>query len=123
MKTHESEEMYLETIYMLTKRKGVVRSVDIVEELNYAKSSVSRGVNLLQSKGLIKIKENGEIFLTKAGETSASKIYEKHMLITQALTKLGASKELAESNACRIEHVISPEIFELIKKHINSNNI
>ncbi len=118
MKTHESEEMYLETILLLRNRKECVRSVDVVEELGYAKSSVSRAVNLLLQKGYIAIDGNGDITLTEMGQQKASDIYERHRVITQVLMELGADKELAEENACRIEHVISDEIFELLKKHL-----
>lgn len=115
MKTHESEEMYLETILLLKERGGSVRSVDIVEELNYAKSSVSRAVNLLQKNGYIRIGDSGNIELTTDGLLKASQIYERHRVITRALMKIGAAHELAEENACRIEHVISDELFNLIK--------
>ena len=116
MRTRESEEMYLETILLLKKRNGNVRSVDVVEELGYAKSSVSRGVNLLHKKGYIEFDESGGIRLTEAGEKKASAIYERHLVITQALMKIGADKALAEENACRIEHVITQELFDIIKK-------
>lgn len=116
MRTHESEEMYLETIYLLKQRKGTVRSVDVVEELGYAKSSVSRGVNLLQKKGYIDISHlTGDIEFTEAGLKKAASVYERHSVLTTALMKLGAPRELAENDACRIEHVISPEMFSIIK--------
>ena len=110
MRTHESEEMYLETIYLLKKSRGTVRSVDVVEELGYAKSSVSRGVNLLQKRGYI------DIEFTEEGLRKAESVYERHRVLTAALMKLGAGRELAENDACRIEHIISPEMFEIIKK-------
>lgn len=116
MRTRESEEMYLETILILKKRNGNVRSIDVVEELGYAKSSVSRGVNLLHKKGYIEFDESGSIRLTAAGEKKASAIYERHLVITQALVKIGADKALAEQNACRIEHVITQDLFDIIKK-------
>lgn len=121
MRTPESEEMYLETIYLLKAHKGSVRSVDVVEELGYAKSSVSRGVNLLQSKGYITINAvTGDIQLTPDGMKKASQVYERHRVLTAALMGIGADRELAEENACRIEHVISPELFELLKKYVKS---
>ncbi len=120
MRTHESEEMYLETILLLRNRREVVRSVDVVEELGYAKSSVSRAVNLLLQKGFISIDGNGDITLTEAGQQKASNIYERHRVITQVLMELGADEELAEANACRIEHVISDEMFDLLKKRVKS---
>ncbi len=116
-RTHESQEMYLETILLLRAKKSNVRSVDIVEELGYAKSSVSRAVNLLQKAGLIEIDEAGDITLTAAGQKKAEDIYEKHRVFTEAFIRMGAPKAVAEENACRIEHVVSDELFKIIKKH------
>ena len=118
MRTRESEEMYLETIYLLLQKKPSLHSVDIVEHLNFAKSSVSRGVNLLKSKGYIDMAGDGTITLTSAGRSKAEDIYEKHRVITQFLVSLGADVESAENNACRMEHIISDDIFELIKKKV-----
>ncbi len=118
MRTHESEEMYLETILLLRQKLAAVRSVDIVEELGYAKSSVSRAVGLLNKKGFIAIDGAGDITLTEAGAQKAKGIYERHRVITKALMLIGADEELAETNACRIEHVISEEMFELLKKYV-----
>ena len=117
MKTHESEEMYLETILLLKQKRAVVRSVDIVEELGYAKSSVSRAVGLLLKKGYIVIDGAGDISLTEVGRAKAVGIYDRHRVITKALMAVGADKELAEDNACRIEHVISDEMFDILKKY------
>ncbi len=116
MKNRESEEMYLETIYTLLKRKGVVRSIDVAEELSYARSSVSRAVNLLQTRGYIKIDKSGYITLTSEGKEKANLIYERHTIITKALKMLGAEENSAEDNACKIEHVISQDIVYLLKK-------
>ncbi len=122
MRTRESEEMYLETIYLLKLRKANVRSVDIVEELDYAKSSVSRGVNLLADKGYVTLDHaTGGIEFTKSGYEKAAKIYERHGVISAALQKIGASYEVAEENACRIEHVISDELFALIKTFLEKS--
>lgn len=119
MRTHESEEMYLETILLLKEKRAIVRSVDIVEELGYAKSSVSRAVNLLVKKGYITIDGgSGDIVLTENGRIKANDIYERHRVITKLLLKLGADEDLAETNACRIEHVISDELLEILKKAI-----
>ena len=115
MRSHESEEMYLETILLLSARKETVRSVDVVEELGYAKSSVSRAVNLLLNKGLITIDGNDGITLTERGRKSAETTYEKHRVFTEMFMKMGAGHELAEENACRVEHVISDDLFEIIK--------
>ena len=118
MRTHESEEMYLETILLLRTRKANVRSVDIVEELGYAKSSVSRAVNLLLQKGYIAIDGSGEITLTEDGQRKAEDVYEKHRVFTAVFMHMGADEKLAEENACRVEHVISDELFEILKKHL-----
>lgn len=119
MKTHESQEMYLETILLLRMRKANVRSVDVVEELGYAKSSVSRAVNLLQSNGFIHIDESGDITLTPEGQKKAEDIYAKHRVFTEAFIKMGAPSDVAEENACRIEHVVSDELFDIIKRYFS----
>lgn len=117
MRTPESEEMYLETILLLKQKKPAVRSVDVVEELDYAKSSVSRGVNLLIKKGYITMdRVSGDIEFTDAGREKAQHIYERHRVLTDALEKIGADSAVAEENACRIEHVISDELFAVIKR-------
>ncbi len=118
MKTRESEEMYLETIFLLTKKLPSVRSIDVVEELGYAKSSVSRAVNLLAKKGYIAIDGGGVITLTELGKDKSFDIYERHRVITLLLEYIGADSASAEENACRIEHVISPEMFSTIKKFV-----
>jgi Mn-dependent DtxR family transcriptional regulator len=115
MKYRESEEMYLETILRLLQKNGSVHSIDVATELNYSRPSVSRGVNLLQDNGYILIGKSGMIELTKCGEEKAKGIYERHLVLTKLLQYVGADKTLAEQNACRIEHVISPEMFEIIK--------
>lgn len=122
LRDHESEEMYLETILVLKGEKVAVRSIDVAERLGYAKSSVSRGVNLLQDRGYIVIREDGFIDFTDAGAQKANTIYERHNVLTEMLIELGASKELAETNACRIEHVIDDEVFDLIKNHIEAKS-
>jgi Mn-dependent DtxR family transcriptional regulator len=118
MRTKESEEMYLETILLIKNRKPEIHSVDIIEDLGYVKSSVSRAVNLLRDKGYITIDVSGEIKLTDIGYKKATDIYERHCVITEALIKIGADKAEAEANACKIEHVITPEMFEIIKKFV-----
>lgn len=120
MKDHESEEMYLETILVLKGERPAVRSIDIAERLGYAKSSVSRGVNLLQDRGYIKIGDDGFIDFTEKGAEKAEHIYTRHNVLTKLLMELGAKQETAEANACRIEHVIDDEVFELIKKHVEN---
>lgn len=117
MRTPESEEMYLETILLLKQKKPAVRSVDVVEELDYAKSSVSRGVNLLIKKGYITMdRVSGDIEFTDAGREKAQHVYERHRVLTDALERIGADSAVAEENACRIEHVISDELFAVIKR-------
>lgn len=118
MKDHESEEMYLETILVLKGRKAAVRSIDVAEALGYAKSSVSRAVNLLQDRGYIVIDADGFIGFTDEGERKAASVYDRHLTLTRFFTELGAGEEAAERNACRIEHVIDDEIFELIKARL-----
>lgn len=120
MRTRESEEMYLETILLLKQKSTNVHSVDVVEELNYAKSSVSRGMNLLVKNGYITMdRVTGVIEFTEKGREKAQNIYERHRVLTKALEKIGASAEMSEENACRIEHVISEDMFEIIKKFVN----
>lgn len=118
---HESEEMYLETVLVLKGEKAVVRSIDVAERLGYAKSSVSRGVNNLRDKGYIVIDDDGFIGFTTIGAEKAERIYDRHKILTAMLVELGAEEKLAESNACRIEHVIDDTVFELIKKHVKKS--
>ena len=121
MKTNESEEMYLETILLLKSRKPEVHSVDIVEELDYAKSSVSFAVHQLEDRGYITIDQSGAIELTASGEAKAQDVYERHRILTELLMRIGADRALAEENACRIEHVISGELFAVMKKYMEKN--
>ena len=118
VKYQESEEMYLETILLLKRKSSNVHAVNIAEELGYSRPSVSRGVNLLAQKGYIVIAQSGEISFTPEGKTKTESIYERHIVITKLLIKTGASQEVAEENACRIEHVITPELFDTIKKYV-----
>ena len=121
MKDHESQEMYLETILVLRQERPAVRSIDIAEKLGYAKSSVSRAVSLLQDRGYIRVGDDGFIEFTEAGEAKAASIYERHNILTEFLMGLGADDDLAETNACRIEHVITPELFEILKKFVKNS--
>lgn len=118
MNLHESGEMYLETILILTRQKPHVRSIDIAEYMNYSKPSISRAVNLLKSDNYIKIDDSGFITLTETGRAVAEKIYERHTYISKFLVSIGVSKEVADADACAIEHIISDESFAAIKKHI-----
>lgn len=118
MHINESAENYLETILILSKTKPVVRSVDIAEELNFKKSSVSVAMKNLREKNHISVTKEGFIYLTDSGRSIAEMIYERHELLTDWLVSLGVSKETASEDACRIEHVISSESFQAIKKNI-----
>ncbi len=126
MSLQESGEMYLESIYMLTKSKGAVRSIDIVEYMNYSKPSVSRAVKLLKNGEFILIDEHGYITLTESGKEIAEKIVERHTLISSFLISLGVNETTASEDACKIEHVISDESFDAIKRYaekvVNSKN-
>lgn len=117
----ESEEMYLETILLLKQKSSNVHAIRIAEELGYSRASVSRGVNLLAKKGYITVSQGGEINFTETGKEKAEGIYERHTVITELLEGVGASRKIAEENACRIEHVISPELFEILKEHVKNN--
>jgi Mn-dependent DtxR family transcriptional regulator len=119
MKIQESAENYLETILVLGKRKGMVRSIDIANELNFSKPSVSVAMKNLRENGYIVVSPGGYISLLPAGLEIAEKIYERHTLLTDWLTNLGVSPETAAEDACRMEHVISSESFSAIKNHVN----
>ena len=120
MQIHESEEMYLETILRLCDKSANVRSIDVAEELGYSRPSVSKAVGLLQSKGYIVV-EYGAIRLTPEGKERAERVYERHRVLTKLFVKMGATEELAEDNACRIEHVVSEEMFGYIKNYLEKN--
>jgi len=116
---NESGENYLETILVLQKRLDTVRSIDMANELGYTKPSVSRAVKLLKERGFITVGRGGAITLTESGLKEAQAIYERHRLITRFLTEvLGVDPEIAEKDACRIEHVISKESFSKIKERV-----
>lgn len=119
MKSNESLENYLETILMLGKKLPVVRAVDIANELGFKKSSVSIAMKNLREKKYITVMEQGYIFLTDEGKEIAEMIYERHEFLTKWLTSLGVDGAVAAEDACRIEHVISKESFEAIKKAIH----
>lgn len=119
MKIHESAENYLETILILNQRLGNVRSIDIVNELEFSKPSVSVAMKNLRQNGYIQVNKDGYITLTDKGTQIAETIYERHTLLSQWLTNLGVDPETAVSDACRIEHVISAESFSAIKRHVS----
>ena len=115
MHSNESAENYLETILMLSKKLPVVRSVDIANELGYKKSSVSIAMKNLREKSHIVVSDAGFITLTKSGQEIAEMIYERHEVLTACLVKIGVSDQVAQEDACRIEHIISAETFDAIK--------
>lgn len=116
MKIHESAENYLETIFMLKKQNGSVRSIDIAHELGYSKPSVSVAMKNLRENGYIVVDNGGMIELTDLGLDVANKMFERHTVLTNWLTAIGVSPEVAAEDACKIEHVISEESFEAIKQ-------
>lgn len=116
---HESGEMYLETIFVLSKKQDNVRSIDICDHMGYSKPSVSRAVGLLKKAGHITVDGNGYIQLTDSGMNIAKTIYERHTILTGSLVALGVSEETASQDACKIEHVLSDETFAVIKEHYN----
>lgn len=117
MRIHESGEDYLETILLLYRKQGYVRSTDIANALNYTKASISRAVGILRDNGDIYLDQNKMIFLTEKGEKRASEIYERHQVVYSFLTEvLGVDEETAEADACRMEHIISKQTFNGIKK-------
>ena len=121
--TNESEEMYLETIYMISKENIPVRSIEVANRLGYAKSSVTVGMKNLLDKGYITYNDDKTINLTDKGLKEALKVYERHLVLEALLVHLGASKEMAEENGCKIEHVISNDLLEVLKAFLDKNNI
>lgn len=117
MQLQESGEMYLETILILSKSKSVVRSIDIADYMSYSKPSVSRAVGLLKNAGYIDVDHSGFITLTPSGYEIASKIYERHNVISQLLMTLGVDDKTATDDACKIEHAISDKSFDAIKAY------
>lgn len=121
MKIMESAENYLETILILSQRMPHVRSIDIVNELSYSKPSISVAMKNLRENGYVQMDSDGYITLTDAGREIAETIYERHTLLTDWLVFLGVSEKTAAEDACRIEHVISAESFEMVKRHVFAN--
>ena len=119
MNLQESGEMYLETILILLRSSSSVRAIDVGEYMGYSKPSVSRAMGKLKSDGFITVDESGFITLTENGTTVAEKIYERHTLLTAFIEGMGVSRETAAADACKIEHDISDETFEAIKKFVN----
>ena len=120
MKSNESAENYLETILILSQRLPVVRSIDVAVEMGFKKSSVSVAMKNLREKGHIVVSEAGYITLTESGKEIADMIYERHNFLSSWLIELGVDENIATADACRIEHVISPESFAAIKKYVQN---
>lgn len=123
MAIYESGEDYLETILILHNTTGYVRSVDIANKLGYSKPSISRAISILKINGYITVERSGEVLLTEKGREKAENVYGRHLLISEFLeTKLGVDKETADSDACKIEHVISEQTFEKLKIFMDRKN-
>ena len=118
MELHESGEMYLETILILKNKFGYVRSIDIANEMGVSKPSVSRAVALLKDNCYISFDPNGMILLTDTGKVVAEKIYDRHTVLTKYFTAIGVSEDVASKDACKIEHIISDETFNILKKQL-----
>ena len=118
MALQESGEMYLETIHRLSMEQQYVRSIDVAESMGYSKPSISRAVALLKQGGYLLVNEHGHLSLTDEGKQVAEKVFERHTVLTTMLTALGVDAETASEDACRMEHVISEQSFEAIKRHI-----
>ena len=120
MKIQESAENYLETIYILHKKTGSVRSIDVVNHLGFSKPSVSNAMKQFRENGYVTVDDGGFITLTDLGLEVAEKMYKRHELLTKVLISLGVSEDTAKEDACRIEHVISEESFEAIKAFVKA---
>lgn len=120
MKIQESGEMYLETILILSMKNPYVRSIDVVEYMGFSKPSVSHAVGLLRNGGYVNMDANGYLTLTEAGAELAGKIYERHRVLSKILVMLGVSEKTAAEDACKMEHDISDESFEALKRHVES---
>lgn len=117
MKIHQSAENYLETIYVITNRNGSCRSIDVANELGFSKPSVSIAMKNLRENGYIDVLGDGRLVLLEPGKKIAENLYERHTVLTRAFVSLGVDSETASEDACKIEHIISQETFEAIKKH------
>lgn len=120
-KDNESAEMYLETILLLKKEKSIVKSIDVSEKMNFSRASVSRAVSLLRDKNLITIDNvDGNIVFTKEGEEYANRVFHRHCILNDFFISLGISKETAEEDACKVEHILSNESFEAIENYVKN---
>lgn len=123
MKIQESAENYLESILMISERKGEVRSIDIVNELEFSKPSVSIAMKNLRENGYILVDKDGYITLTEKGSAIAEKMYERHKLFSDLFVKLGVDPKTAAKDACRVEHILSDETFNAIKRFVEEHDI
>lgn len=123
MKIYESAEDYLEMILVLKRKNGTVRSIDIAREMNFSKPSVSIAMKKLREDGLITINNGHEIDLSPSGKEIAERIYERHIVLSEILMKIGVDETTAVKEACRIEHVISQDSFEKLKKAVKEGNL
>ena len=117
----ESGEMYLESILVLKGNLGQVRAIDVVHYTGYSKPSISRALSLLRMDGMVTVDDNGYIELTSEGRERATKVYERHQILSDFFESIGVSASVADSDACKVEHVISDETFERIKEHLSKN--
>lgn len=118
----ESGEMYLETILVLSREKDAVRAIDVGQRMGYSKPSVSRALGRLRTDGYLLVDGGGFLRLTEKGSAIAEKIYERHHVLSELLTRIGVTPETAAEDACRIEHVISDESFTAIKRHVKAHS-
>ncbi len=121
MNMRESGEMYLETVYILSQKSSSVRGIDVGEYMGFSKPSVSRAIGLLKTNGLVITDKDGFIRLTEAGEAKAKRVYERHTLLSRLFINLGVDEETAAEDACRIEHYLSDQTFEAIKRHVKEH--
>ncbi len=121
MDLHESGEMYLETILILKNKNEYVRSIDIANFMHFSKPSVSRAIKILRESALITVDEKGYIDFTELGRKFAEKVYNRHIALTEFLVRIGVQQKQAEEDACRIEHVISDETYECLKKYLEDS--
>lgn len=119
MHLHESGEMYIETIYVLTQQHPAVRAIDVGEEMGFSKPSVSRALGILKEGGYVTVSREGHIKLTETGLEVAHKIYARHEMLTKFLVSIGVDEETASEDACKMEHVISDASFEAIQRYLN----
>jgi Mn-dependent DtxR family transcriptional regulator len=122
MHLQESGEMYLETIYTLTRERASVRSIDVCEHMGFSKPSVSRAIGLLKSGGFVQVDAKGYLTLTAQGEEVAKRTFDRHRLLKEVFVRLGVDEAVADADACKIEHHISDQTMEALKKHLDELN-